>query len=808
MKMLRTAIVSGLAWTVILGCSPAENPFERVSLVPGPNPFGADDALWSPQPHRDHPLALALLPSGDKLYVALQGVEDEPGHHVAVVDVASERVLRRIEVGSSPTALALHPLGRYLAIVNRFSNFVSIIDTQIDEIVAEIQVPFYSVDMVFAPDGKSAYLANRWTDSILKWKLDVGEQFVVVHSDPDDNIPVGENPHFLSMAPDGQRLYVASPAGLSISILDVATDQETRRVWLGSPPGHVLATNSLVFVPHAGRGTHHSPDEGPDTNEDGLPGDGTANVMFQDVQNELAVLDRDGHLLHEYTSDSICCRDFRDVDPDHPAKGAALPAPDTWPLSRLAYLPPKEQWLVAGALPERLALRDDNLYVVYSGSNEVQQFHITMAGDLIPTQTAGGLFRTGMNPADIVISPDGARAYVSERLGEGITVLDIVNGPGSERRIPVGSPDEPSFPATDAEIGEAANFVTAPLTVDGDQTCVHCHREGGNLGRAIAMPLQANFVWGTRMIMAYRGAADTRPWFFESAMNDTNFFPVINEFSRRENFCCEGLDPLVWSKYPPLSECSANPNQPGCNHVLHCNDDPPPECAQRSYGSPHLTRNQHFAAGAKALFGRDKTYGDALFQELLDGSKDGITLDFAGVTRTLGLFLLVRPRFLPNPYTHETSAAAKRGRTLYESPVTGCNTCHPLPLTTVTADFNPFGVPLRFPAVVTPRRNDKGENVDKVTGGFLQTFPLAEQDVSGVRFGVPQLRGIWDRASRFYHDGRARNLRETLATPKHPALLAGETGFNETNGLPDTHGATSQLSPDELEDLIAFLLTL
>lgn len=208
------------------------------------------------------------------------------------------------------------------------------------------------------------------------------------------------------------------------------------------------------------------------------------------------------------------------------------------------------------------------------------------------------------------------------------------------------------------------------------------------------------------------------------------------------------------------------------------------------------------------LFGRDKTIGDVLFQENLDGAKDGISLDFGGVTRALGLFLLVRPRFLPNPNAREPSAAAKRGRVLYESPVTGCNTCHPLPLTTITADFNPSRLPIRFPPVITPRKNDAGENADNVIPGFLQTFPDAEQDAGGVRFGVPQLRGIWDRAQRFYHDGRANNLREALATPGHPALLPGETGYNETFGMPDTHGTTSQLTPDELEDLIAFLLTL
>lgn len=78
----------------------------------------------------------------------------------------------------------------------------------------------------------------------------------------------------------------------------------------------------------------------------------------------------------------------------------------------------------------------------------------------------------------------------------------------------------------------------------------------------------------------------------------------------------------------------------------------------------------------------------------------------------------------------------------------------------------------------------------------------------GVRFGVPQLRGLWDRASRLYHDGRAPNLRQALATPGHPVLEAGEIGFNERDGVPNTHGATSHLSREEFEDLVAFVLSL
>ncbi len=802
---------------LVSACGDNAVPRTGASLAPGPNPFGPDDPLYAPQPHRDRPRGVALTADASALYVTLQGTVDVPGNQVAVVDAATLAVRRRITVGSSPTRVAMHPGGRYAVVTNRFSNWASVVDTQTESVVADVPVPFYTIDVAFTPDGTRAYLTNRWKDSVLRWDVDASDGFVVIGDNytgaTDDapvGIPVGANPRDIAMAPAGDAVYVGSPTAMTVSVVDVATDTVVQTIALGAPPGDVAVTDDYVFVTHTGTGTHHPPDEGYDTDGDGLPGDGTANVMFQDLQNEIAVLDRAGDLVWNYTSDSMCCFDYRDVDPDDPTRGEALPAPDTWPRERAAYLPPRDTWIVACALPQQLAVAGARLVVACSGSNEVQVFDVDGAGRL---SAAGPTFATGMVPFGLAVTPDGARAFVGEQLGEGVTVIDVAAAPGSERRVVVGDESGGAFPATDAELGEAINHVTAPFSIDGDATCVHCHREGGNIAKPVAMPLQADVVWGARMQMAYRGAADTRPWFFESSMAETNFFPVINELARRENFCCEQADPLVWSRYPSIGDCLDDPEVSGCDHVLDCETNPPPECAARPYGSEHAARNLHFVAAAERLFGRDRTFGDALYEDILqpDGTtvRRGILLDFSGVTRALGLFLLQRPRLLPNPWAALDLPAAERGRRLFESPATGCATCHPLPTTAVSTQYNPLALPLRFPAVITPRRNPlTGANADGVNPLFVGAFPDTEQDALGVYFGVPQLRGIWDRAPRFLHDGRAHSLREALATPGHPALLSGERGFNETDGMADTHGGTSHLSPRDLSDLIAFLLTL
>jgi hypothetical protein len=223
-------------------------------------------------------------------------------------------------------------------------------------------------------------------------------------------------------------------------------------------------------------------------------------------------------------------------------------------------------------------------------------------------------------------------------------------------------------------------------------------------------------------------------------MDDSNFFPVINELARRENFCCEGVDPRIWPALPTRAACDADPSLEGCGHVLHCEDDPPPACAERRYGSPYLRRDAHFRAAAMRVFGRDTTFGDVLYTERLapNGTieRRPLTLGFEGITRALGVFLRTRTRLLPNPSAALPSADVALGAVLYASSEVGCASCHPLP---VAATALPTDARLALPFVVSPERHpDTGVDVDRITPGFLGTFPTAQQDAAGLRIGCDE----------------------------------------------------------------------
>ena len=107
-----------------------------------------------------------------------------------------------------------------------------------------------------------------------------------------------------------------------------------------SPVGGLLVIGPWLVVTHIGRGTGFPPAEGLDGDGDGAPGDGTGNVMFQDLQNELSVYAiADRAPVGTVTSDTLCCHDYRDVDPDHPDRGTAIPAPESWPPERTSMRP-------------------------------------------------------------------------------------------------------------------------------------------------------------------------------------------------------------------------------------------------------------------------------------------------------------------------------------------------------------------------------------------------------------------------------------------------------------------------------------
>jgi len=118
-------------------------------------------------------------------------------------------------------------------------------------------------------------------------------------------------------------------------------------------------------------------------------------------------------------------------------------------------------------------------------------------------------------------------------------------------------------------------------------------------------------------------------------------------------------------------------------------------------------------------------------------------------------------RPIPSPHRPggKPSEAARRGEKIFHDPAVGCAECHPPPLYT---DLKPHDVGTK--------------------GRF-------DRDASA--FDTPTLIELW-RTAPYLHDGSVRTLRE-LFTTRNPE---------------DRHGRTRNLRTEQIEDLVAFLLSL
>lgn len=182
-------------------------------------------------------------------------------------------------------------------------------------------------------------------------------------------------------------------------------------------------------------------------------------------------------------------------------------------------------------------------------------------------------------------------------------------------------------------------------------------------------------------------------------------------------------------------------------------------------------------------------------QFFIDNTKEliGQEIGFQEMIGHVGSYLMDESRLLPSPFPKDTPEV-ERGRAIFFRPDVGCAACHPEPS---------FASEELFAGVTTLGRYDlPRRDLDPDT-----SVKFIEKAEDGF-FNANSLRGLWDRKGAFFHDGRARTVRETIMTPQHSCLQPGELAFNEFNGQVDTNGGISHLTCTQIDELVAFMMTI
>ncbi len=515
-RRLALALVTGFIAAMVVGCgasSPtaAQPPVSNPDVLqPVPNPF--DDGPV--QPSRVHPYAVALTPNGQTAFVTLRGSELEPGSMLAVVDVVRARLTRRVDVGPRPTAVRINPTGNFAVVLSQLSRHATVHAVPSGDLRGTIAVGFYAEDLVFDPSGTRMFVTNRASDRIEEYNL------VQSNSTLDGvlarSAAAGANPGALGLSPDASKLYVTDAGGLGLRVFDTATMEQVAIIDLNAPVFDVKAVGPWMVATTL-NDTDGLPCED-DADYPGEQGDGyfetitdrTCSRGFADIQNEIAIIDpAEDTVVVRYTSDTAEISEA-DREGDHPF----------------------ELMKVVGSYPYGIAaVSSDHAYVTMGASFEVVEMMLDSSDPLLPPQlTMPRAFDTGFAPRGIAADSSGETLVVANMLGESLSIIQTEDGTRADVAL---ATSEPSFPATNAEVGELF-FFTSKFSTDGDQACIHCHPDAENDGKAWGVGVVRAF--GRRASMPARNLRATKPLLIEGVFDENDFGLEMEAHSFRPDF--------------------------------------------------------------------------------------------------------------------------------------------------------------------------------------------------------------------------------------------------------------------------------
>jgi YVTN family beta-propeller protein len=388
-------------------------------------------ASTAPEERYASPLELLLSPDGARLYVLCQGADE-----VRILNAASGRVLRTIAVGHVPRGFSLSADGRRMFVANSWDDTVTVIDTNAGRVKATWAAGFEPSSVVEDRAGKLLYVADRIGNDVSVLDAATGEEKTT--------LAAGRGASYLAMSADGSRLYAThvyptatahrTPPKSEVTVIDPAQARVVDRMTLPDTAG--------VF--HVA-----------------LSRDGRLGVVAELHPKNLVPL---AHVEHGWA--------FVDT---LTVFGADVGRSVEVPLDELDHF---------YAMPFGVAIAPDKsrIYVTHGGSECVTvidtkkllaYIHVhpePFAEDLSASaHYVVARVGVGKNPRGLVLSRDGARLFVANRLDDSISVI-------STREERVTQTIQLAGPKTVSAMrrGEQT-FYTAKYAFQGQFGCSNCH---------------------------------------------------------------------------------------------------------------------------------------------------------------------------------------------------------------------------------------------------------------------------------------------------------------------------------------------
>ncbi len=377
------------------------------------------------------PIEMASSPDGRLLYVVCQDSDE-----VRVVEIKSGKVVNRISVGHMPRGIALSTDGRQVYVTNAWSDTVSVIDAATLTVSQTLPTGPEPSGLVLDRDGNTLYVANRLSGDVSVIDLKSGQET--------KRLLAGRGASYLALSPDGKWIYCThiypnpgtfrTPPNSEITVIDT-----TRQTVVERKPLHNVA------------GVFHV----------ALSADGRLGVAAQLRPKNLIPL---AHVEHGWAFGDSLTLFGLDI-------GGTVQIPID-ELDRYYALP----WGVTIA-PDK-----SKIFLTTAGSESVTVIDISRLLKTVHTRRQAFVndlsasaeyvlarIPVGHNPRGVVLSPDGKRLYVANRLDDNITVIDTA-ADQVVSTIDLGGPRN-----IDALRRGERLFYTADFAFQGQFGCANCH---------------------------------------------------------------------------------------------------------------------------------------------------------------------------------------------------------------------------------------------------------------------------------------------------------------------------------------------
>jgi YVTN family beta-propeller protein len=273
----------------------------------------------------------------------------------------------------SPMNIAVSEDGKKLFVTAQDADKLYVVDAAEEKILSKIDVGHKPHSVILEKTGRFAYITNQWSDNVSV--VDIADMKVV------DTLSTGNGPAGLSFSSDGKVLYVVNSYSSDLTVIDLADGIEKKRLSTGSnPTGIQLSPNGkdlyitsrrAVIVPYG-----------------------------EPMATELTLVDDESRRLKSF-----------------------LPVESAYLMENIAFTPSGDLAFVTLIRPKHLipTLQVERGWMMNHGFGVIEQKGDGRIIQLLIDEPQAYY----PDPFDIVLTPDGKKAFISSSGVNMITVIDI-----------------------------------------------------------------------------------------------------------------------------------------------------------------------------------------------------------------------------------------------------------------------------------------------------------------------------------------------------------------------------------------------